>query len=105
MEILQKNKIKYETQKTFSGCEYKRKLKFDFYLSEYNMCIEYDGEHHFKEVKYYGGSDFLQVSKNRDLIKDSYCKNNNIILVRIKYTEFDKIEDIINKKMNCIFNI
>ena len=104
-EILQKNDIRYETQKTFNGCRYKRKLKFDFYLPEYNTCIEYDGEHHFREVKYYGGSDFLQVSKNRDFIKNSYCKDNNITLIRIKYTEFDTIEDIINKKVNCIFNI
>ena len=33
----------------------------------------------------------------RDKIKTEYCKNNNIKLIRIPYTDFDNIEKILNK--------
>jgi very-short-patch-repair endonuclease len=27
----------------------------DFYLPDYNICIEYNGAQHYKPVKYWGG--------------------------------------------------
>jgi len=27
--------------------------QFDFYLPDYNLCIEFDGIQHFEEVKYW----------------------------------------------------
>jgi len=44
--------INFQKQKTFDDLKYIRHLKFDFYLPDYNCCIEYDGEQHFKSVKY-----------------------------------------------------
>jgi hypothetical protein len=32
----------------------------------------------------------------KDNIKDNFCKNNNIKLIRIPYYEFDNIEKILN---------
>ena len=49
-KALKKLKINYENQKSFNNCrnpETNRKLFFDFYLPDYNCCIEYDGEQHF----------------------------------------------------------
>lgn len=37
--------------------------------------------------------------KKIDKIKTDYCKNNNINLLRIPYTEFDNIEKIIKNKL------
>lgn len=34
--------------------------------------------------------------KIKDKIKDNFCKNNNIKLIRIPYYEFDNIEKILN---------
>ena len=31
-----------------------------------------------------------------DKIKTQYCKDNNIKLIRIKYTDYDNIEKILN---------
>jgi glutaredoxin/very-short-patch-repair endonuclease len=95
IEIFKKYNIQYETQKTFENCKYKRKLKFDFYISEYNLCIEYDGEHHYQSIAYFGGDNFLNDMKIRDSIKEKYCKYNNIKLLRIKYNDFNIIEEII----------
>lgn len=93
------NKIKYITQHSFKNCKYKRPLKFDFYLPKHNMCIEFDGEQHFKKYRFEKNDERLNIRKKRDNIKTNYCKNNKIKLLRIKYDE-----KIINK-LNETFNI
>jgi very-short-patch-repair endonuclease len=85
--FLIKNNILYERQKKFDKCIYKSKLFFDFYLPEYNICIEYDGLQHFDIINYFGGEKNFKLMKIRDRIKNDYCKKNNIKLIRIKYNE------------------
>jgi predicted nucleic acid-binding Zn-ribbon protein len=53
--ILIKNNINHQTQKTFDDCKFKNKLKFDFYLVDENICIEFDGIQHFKPIRFFGG--------------------------------------------------
>ena len=79
--------IKYKTQKRFNNCKNIKCLPFDFYLPEYNICIEYDGEQHYKSVNYFGGENGLLYRQQNDKIKTEYCKNNNIRLIRIRYDE------------------
>lgn len=45
-QLLNKLKIKYDIQKTFPNCnsESGNLLKFDFYLPDYNILIEYQGK-------------------------------------------------------------
>jgi very-short-patch-repair endonuclease len=82
-----KNKIVYIHQHKFDDCKFKNKLSFDFYLPEKNICIEYDGKQHYKMPKSWGGEEKLKLTQKRDQIKNEYCKNNNIRLIRIKYNE------------------
>lgn len=99
---LQSNDIKFQEQKRFIDCRDKLPLPFDFYLPDYNMCIEYDGEQHFKPFSF--GSDKskqtqllnFNIVKQRDLIKTNFCLNQNIFLVRIPYFKKDDIENILN---------
>ena len=91
--------IKYEREKKINGCVYINNLKFDFYLPIYNICIEYDGEQHFKSRKHFGGNDALLETQHRDNIKNEYCKNNNIRLIRIPYTQYNNIEYILNREL------
>lgn len=95
--ILENKNIKYLNQKSFEGCKYINKLSFDFYLPEYNTCIEYDGKQHFESIEYFGGELSLEKQKIKDSIKDSFCLNNNIKLIRIPYFEFGNIEKIIEE--------
>ena len=81
------NRIFYIPQHTFDDCKDVRKLPFDFYIPELNMCIEYDGEQHFKVVDHFGGEEGLKIRRNHDQIKTNYCEQNNILLLRIKYDE------------------
>lgn len=97
LRYLDINNIKYEMEKTFSNCKYEKVLPFDFYLPDYNCCIEYDGEQHYRPVGWYGGEENLKITQIRDNIKNEYCKNNNISLLRIKYNEVDKINKILDE--------
>jgi len=85
--LLKETKLKYIKQKIFTGCKYKRNLKFDFYLPEYNTCIEFDGQQHEEMYRFEKTNERLKIRQKRDQIKNEYCKNNNIRLIRIKYDE------------------
>lgn len=94
--ILQKEQITFEVQKMFDGCvnpKTEAKLRFDFYLPDYNCCIEYDGEQHFRPVEYFGGQKAFEAAQYRDILKNKFCENNDIKLIRIPYTDFDKIDE------------
>lgn len=99
-KYLIKNNIKYVRQHRFDDCKYERKLPFDFYIPSLNTLIEYDGELHYKSVDYFGGDDHYNKTLIRDKIKDSYCKNNNIKLIRIPYWELNNVESILNNNLN-----
>lgn len=74
-------------------------FKFDFYLPDYNCYIEYDGEQHFKESSMC--SNTLQERQRRDNIKNQYCKDNNIYLIRIPYTDYNILdEEYIMERLN-----
>lgn len=81
-------------QHTFSDCKNKNPLPFDFYLPDHNLCIEYQGEQHFKPIKRFGGLLGFNKVKLTDSIKKEYCKSKNVIL--IEYTYLDTFETITN---------
>lgn len=99
---LKANGINYEMQYKFNDCFYKGKLLFDFYLKEYNIAIEVDGEQHYRPVMFSGNieksKEQYEEIKIRDKIKNDYCKNNNIKLIRISYKEIN------NKKYKNILS-
>lgn len=100
LNFLTNNNILSEYQKTFEKCKYKKKLKFDFYLPDYNLCIEFDGQQHFTPYEKFGGQKTFDNLKIKDNIKNEYCINNNIDLLRIPYTEINNIEQILKDKLN-----
>lgn len=91
-DLLVKNKIKFLKQHKFLDCNNNRQgtackqLPFDFYLPEYNCCIEYDGEQHFKPKQFFGGEEGFLRRQLLDKIKTEFCKKNGIKLIRIPYT-------------------
>lgn len=87
----------FTPQKRFEDCRNKRPLPFDFYLDDFNICIEYDGEFHYYPIPI-GKMTYEEASlryKQRifnDNIKNQYCAKNNIGLIRIPYWEKDNLE-------------
>lgn len=69
-------------------------LKFDFYINN-KYIIEYDGEQHFKyRNEGWNTYEHLQKTRERDLIKNKYCFDNNIPLIRIPYDADYTIDDL-----------
>lgn len=80
-------------QKEFDKCINKKNLRFDFFIPEANLCIEYDGIQHYENIF---GNDAYLKTKNNDEIKDKFCLENKISLLRIPYYDFNKIESILS---------
>lgn len=71
-------------------------LRFDFAIfDEGNLVslIEYDGEYHF--FKFYADQKYDDIVTH-DSLKNQYCEDRSIPLLRIKYTEEDEIEKILD---------
>jgi hypothetical protein len=94
--------IKYEQQKKFIDCLNIKELPFDFYLPDYNLCIEYDGKQHFDKDNLLNKKEGSFEDRIKcDYIKNEYCLLNNIQMVRIPYTDFDKININYIKELLC----
>lgn len=110
-QILNKYNIEYETQKRYSDCKYIRPLPFDFYLVDYNILIEFDGEHHYRIVPRGDATneeleEILKDVIKKDKIKTKYCIKNNIPLIRIPYWERNHMEYyLLNELKNYNINI
>ena len=100
------NKIPYVSQKIFIGCKNPktgRLLKFDFFIPSKNILIEYDGEQHFSVItsrNYMMTKNDLLNNRHRDRIKTAYARRKGITLLRIKYTQFHRIDDILSNVLN-----
>lgn len=93
-QILSENNIEYEREKVFPDLKDINFLRFDFYLPRYNTCIEYDGEQHYRPINFGGRSDEeskqeFQKTQKRDALKNEYCLQHHIALIRIPYTQYD----------------
>lgn len=85
--ILASKQITFKAQYTFDNCVDKIPLRFDFFIPELNLCIEYDGIQHYQPVKYFGGIKKFEDTVRKDSIKNRFCKDNGIKLLRIRYDE------------------
>ena len=100
---LEKNNVVFEPQKTFPWLKNKREMPLDFYLPEYNIAIECQGEQHYlTEDKGYFTKDILYSIKQRDAIKQALCRQHGIPIYYIRYDENieERISRII-KQIRC----
>ena len=84
-------------QKTFKDCVDKNVLPFDCYISGFNVLCEYDGEGHYYPVRFGTQStesalEKFEYTKYHDSIKNSYCQQQNIPLIRVPYYKYDDLE-------------
>ena len=97
-ELLTKNNIIFT--KEFPVITKNRRFRFDFAIFKDNQLlyfIEYNGEQHYYPIDFFGGEEYFKYIQENDLIKEQYCIENNIPLIKIKYTQYKnlKIEDLI----------
>ena len=103
-DILKKKRYNFIQQYRFDDCKDKRRLPFDFAILENDrikFLIEIQGQQHYHPFTFNGEPKEVQ-SKNyddrvkKDRIKSDYCREHNIPLLEIKYTRFDKMEQILD---------
>ena len=92
-EILKENNISFETQKTFESCRFPNTnylAKFDFYLPNLNILIEYNGIQHYSyRNSGWNTEENFKQTQYRDNYKINWCKNNCIKLIIIPYTDYN----------------
>lgn len=98
------NSIKFERQKKFDGLMGVSGglLSYDFYIPEKNLLIEFQGIQHTQPVDFFGkGMKFAKerfhIQQEHDHRKREYAINNNIKLLEICNTDFNKIEKILDE--------
>jgi len=91
------NNINFITQKTFNDLKSINNypVYFDFFIDNFYI-IEYDGEQHFK---YHSGNTWnnentFKITRQNDLLKNKYCFEHNIPLIRIPYDTEYTFEDL-----------
>lgn len=101
-KILDKHGYNYEREYSFENLKSDKnyRLRFDFAIkndtNNIDCLIEYDGQQHYKPVDKFGGQKAFEQTQYRDQLKNKYCQENGIKLIRIPYTKnLDEIEDII----------
>lgn len=91
-DVLNKYKIEFQMEYSFDDLrgENNGLLRFDFAIfnaDELLCLVEYDGEYHNEELN--PDKDYYKNLLKHDNKKSSYCKQNNIDLIRIDYTQKD----------------
>ena len=97
--FLLENKINYIYNQTI---EQLKPFRPDFYLPDYNLVIEYDGEQHFKPIKFFNGEEGFKKRKQRDKEKEELCRLNNIDIIRIPFWNTKNIEKILKTKLEIL---
>lgn len=97
----------YEMQYRIGECRNTNPLPFDFMVNRKDgriVLIEVDGSQHFQKSNYWGkGSEQWEAIKRNDEIKNEYCKQNGITLLRIPYWWFrnSRFENELIKALKC----
>lgn len=97
IDILDSYNINYETQKRFKDLYYtnpRAKLRFDFYLPDYNILLEYHGEQHYLPINIKGRINneaiqhqLLYKTHIKDKIKEDYAESSGFLYEIIKYDD------------------
>lgn len=78
-----------------------KKLSYDFYLPDYNLLIEYQGQQHEMPVSFGNGISVDVANQNfikqqeHDSRKKKYANEHNYNLLEIWYYDFNNIENIL----------
>ena len=86
--------INFEPQKHF---EWLGNQSLDFYIPEYNVAIECQGEQHFNEIKHFGGINKFKKTQLRDKKKKQLCKENGIKL--LYYTNIEGFSEFLGEEL------
>lgn len=94
--LLNKN-INFEEQKEFVIRQHK--LRVDFYLPDYDIILEYQGEQHFHPIDFFGGEETFKKQVLYDNYKRQFFKEK---MIEISYLDYNNIEQKINDLLKTL---
>lgn len=107
-KYLKQNNIFHLTEVRFSDCVNpltNQVLMFDFFIPKLSLIVEYDGSQHDEYTKKFHGSKKLgkfEKQQVKDKIKNLYAVEHGYRMLRIKYSDWDKLEEILEKEIKLI---
>lgn len=107
-QYLIKNNINFKSQYRIKECKNIKQLPFDFGILNKNEnllgLIEYNGQQHYKLEKtgIFSKLENFQKVQKRDKIKQNFCKENQIPLLIIPYTEYNNIEQLLQEFLDTL---
>lgn len=98
--LLEKN-IFFKSQKSYDDLRGigGGKLSYDFYLPDFNLLIEYQGEQHEHPIDAFGGDKQFMIQQEHDKRKREYANEHGIELLEIWYYDFSNLENILANKI------
>lgn len=75
--------VDYIEQAVFPECSHKRLLRFDFFVPDAGLLIEFDGIQHRRPVEFFGGEKAFKKRLKRDRIKNKFAKRAGLVLLRL----------------------
>ena len=97
-DVLKEIELSFVKEQKFAECRNVSLLRFDYYI-EGKILLEYDGRHHFEIVNFsedveVAKADFERMQEN-DRIKNQFCIDSDILLIRIPYWDINRIKEIL----------
>jgi hypothetical protein len=96
--ILSSMGVRFYEEQTFDGCHLKGDLKFDFWIPDISVLIEYDGEQHFipafgknKEEKLANLRKVQEIDKK----KEEWVNDHDVLLYRIPFIYWESLSYIL----------
>lgn len=99
-KFLEDNQVKFRQEYKFDDLIYKSALRFDFAIFDkdrISCLVEFDGVQHYQPIEKFGGKRAFEQTKIRDELKNKYCKENGIKLIRIPYYKKKEIPVIMSE--------
>lgn len=98
-EYLNTTNLIFEEEKKFPKLKNIQPLRFDFYIEELNIAIEFNGKQHYEPIDLFGGKVSYKKQVVNDNLKRKFCKANNIKLIEIGYFDIMNIQKILSKEL------
>lgn len=100
--FLERCNIKFLREYKVAGYRY----RYDFYIPDANILIEFHGQQHYRPVKFFGGEDAFKLCKYRDSEKVRIAKDLKYKLLVFNYRDRDLkiLEKIVTRELKIIYN-
>lgn len=74
-------------------------LVVDFYIPSHNLFIEFNGEQHYRDVRFFKRHKDWSLEKQqlRDQTLRDYCQHHNIRLLEIKYDQQGEVDNLLKE--------